>query len=166
MIKLIAAVSSDNIIGTVNNEIPWCLPNDLKRFKELTTGSVLVMGSNTFASLGSLPLKGRVAAVLTRKVNNKKIKDVEYFNSPIDLLEHDWKGKNLWICGGGEIYNLLLNTAEELYITLVHTDIGLGIRFPKIDEKIWESIRIELGQKENNLTYDFITYRKKHVKKV
>ena len=100
-------------------------------------------------------------AVLTRQKNLEKIKDVIYFNNPVDLLEYDWKDRDIWICGGGDIYNLMLNVAEELYITLVDTEIEPGIKFPCIPELTWEIVNVELGGKEKDLIYNYMTYRKR-----
>ena len=160
MIKLIAAVSSDGIIGTTNNELPWIIAADLKRFKEKTMGGILVVGRKTFESLNSRPLPGREMAVITR---NKRlvVNGVKFFTSLEDCITfYSSTKKTIWIAGGGTLYASAMPYVEEMLITKVHLEIGRGIYFPPINDTNWKVSDIELGGIEGNITYDFITYQK------
>src|SRR5205814_10417244 len=100
--KAIAAMSLNRVIGQ-GNKIPWHLPEDFKWFKEMTTGQVLVMGRKTFESIGK-PLPNRTTIVLSRSAQN--IPGVETISSlsQIDPTNGNLAGRNIFICGGAEVY--------------------------------------------------------------
>jgi dihydrofolate reductase len=134
MISIIAAVSNNGVIG-VDNKLPWDLPEDLKRFKELTTGNVVIMGRKTYESIGK-PLPNRINIVITR---NKDFfaPDVIVTNSLESALLKAGGDKDIFIIGGGEIYKQSMNFVDKLYITEVDMGVEGDTTFPTIDKNRW-----------------------------
>ncbi len=139
IISLIAAVDEDGGIG-LDNQIPWHLPADLARFKEVTMGHHLVVGRKTFQSIGSA-LVGRQMIILTR---NPEFEAPECFtaaNLDEALARAESAGeKEVFIIGGAEIYQEALPLADRLYLTKVHTRVEVDVYFPDIDDKEWELV--------------------------
>src|SRR5436190_21711732 len=115
--KAIAAMSLNRVIGA-NNKIPWHLPDDFKWFKKMTTGHVLVMGRKTFESIGK-PLPNRTTVVLTRSPN--PIPGVQTISdlSQLDPADPAIAGRQIFICGGAQLYQQTLPLCSDLYLTLV-----------------------------------------------
>ena len=156
MIAIIAAVAKNNVIG-VKNDLPWHLPEDLKRFKELTLGNVVVMGRKTYDSIiGRLkkPLPGRTSVVISTQ-ELQLPPGVELYHNLTDALASH-KGQDIFIIGGAQIFNQSLNLADTLYITQVDKDVEGDAFFPKIDENFWKK-----GQEEKFDGYSFVTYKRK-----
>ena len=142
-IKLICAISKNNVIGN-ENKLPWSIPEDLKRFKELTSNNWIVMGRKTFDSIGR-PLPNRTNIVLSEN-KNLKIDSAEVFNSPKEIIEYyksNSDQKDLFIIGGTYIYELFLEYCEYLFITHVDKKYSGDAFFPKIDWNEWELISEE-----------------------
>jgi len=155
MIKIIVATSKNRVIGK-NNSLIWRLPNDLKRFKQITSGSAVVMGRNTYESIGR-PLPNRRNIVITRQ--NINIKGCEVVNSIEQaLLLCD---RNCFIIGGGEVYKQTIDIADKIYLTLIHEDFEGDSYFPEIDSS-WSIIsRIDnQPDNKNKHKYSFIEYEK------
>lgn len=124
-IKIIVAFDDNGAIGR-NNDLMWNLPNDMKSFKELTNGHVVVMGRKTFESIPEKyrPLPNRENVVLTANVNWKH-DNVLVFHNVKDILQHyNDSGKTLFIIGGGQIYHRFIGSGfvDEIYATHVHTE--------------------------------------------
>ena len=137
MFSIIVAHSKNNVIGK-DNKLLWHIPNDLKRFKELTMGKSMVMGRKTFESLpGVLP--GRKHIVLTRDKNftheNKNVEVITDFESFVEKYKNS--DEDIFVIGGGEIYKMFLPYAKKLYITEVMMNIDGDTKFPKIDKSDW-----------------------------
>ena len=132
MISIIAAVSNNGVIG-VDNKLPWDLPEDLKRFKELTTGNVVIMGRKTYESIGK-PLPNRINIVITR---NKDffVPGVLTANSLNSALLKAGGNKDIFIIGGGEIYEQSMGFADKLYITEVDMEVEGDTKFPTISDQ-------------------------------
>ena len=144
-IKLICAISKNNVIGN-DNKLPWNISEDLKRFKELTSNNLIVMGRKTFDSIGR-PLPNRKNIVLSK---NKSliIDSVEVFNSPADVIDYHKKNseqKDLYVIGGTYIYELFFEYCEYLYITFVDKEYLGDAFFPKVDWNKWKLISEESG---------------------
>tara|TARA_B100001057_G_scaffold282812_1_gene283206 strand:+ start:895 stop:1386 length:492 start_codon:yes stop_codon:yes gene_type:complete len=142
-IKLICAISKNNVIGN-ENKLPWNIPEDLKRFKELTSNNWIVMGRKTFDSIGR-PLPNRKNIVLSEN-KNLKIDSVEVFNSPKEVIEsykNNSDQKDLFIIGGTYIYELFIEYIEYLFITHVDKEYSGDAFFPKIDWNEWKLISEE-----------------------
>lgn len=134
MRALIVAVSPENVIG-LNGSIPWRYPGDLKRFKRLTTGSTVIMGRQTWTSIGR-PLPNRRNMVITRT----PIEGVECFASIEAALEHATT-PDVWFIGGAGIYREAIDRyADLLDVTYVPDSISdpQAIKFPELDLARWE----------------------------
>ena len=149
MISIIAAVSNNGVIG-VDNKLPWDLPEDLKRFKELTTGNVVIMGRKTYESIGK-PLPNRINIVITR---NKDffVPDVLTANSLNSALLKAGGNKDIFIIGGGEIYKQSMDFVDKLYITEVDMEVEGDTTFPTISDK-WNISNEETFEGGKFLTY-------------
>jgi dihydrofolate reductase len=150
MIRIIVAISKNCVIGESNN-IPWHLPNDLKKFRELTLNHAVIMGRKTYESIGS-PLDNRLNIILTR---NKEYKAdncivVNCVEDALRACEGD-----CFVIGGGEIYKLFLPIAHELYLTLVNKNIEGDTYFPTLNYN-W----VLISEKIDNTGEIAITFRK------
>jgi dihydrofolate reductase len=130
--KAIAAMSLNRVIAA-NHRIPWHLPEDFKWFKAKTMGHVLVMGRKTFESIGK-PLPGRTTIVLTH--SSTAIPGVRTVSSLTELneLNHELGEREIFICGGAQIYQLALPSCSDLYLTLVKRIIEGDTFFPAFEE--------------------------------
>jgi len=130
--KAIAAMSLNRVIGA-GNKIPWHLPEDFKWFKKMTTGHVIVMGRKTFESIGK-PLPNRTTIVLSRSPLNipgvKVITDLK----ELDSLQAELAGREVFICGGAQVYQQALPMCSDLYLTLVKRTVEGDTFFPAFED--------------------------------
>ncbi|MEO5928109.1 MAG: dihydrofolate reductase [Patescibacteria group bacterium] len=153
MITLVAAVAKNGCIGK-GGELPWRIPEDVQRFKDLTTGSIVVMGRKTWESIPEKfrPLPNRHNAVVTRQADYKLPDGVDRFSS-LDAALDAFATNTVMVIGGAEIYTQSIGRAQTLQITEVHRDVEGDTFFPKIDPAIWkETFR------EDHDEYSFVTY--------
>jgi len=136
MISIIVAASENNAIGK-NNQLLWHLPNDLKYFKNITWGGVVVMGRKTFESVGK-PLPGRINIVITKQPD-WKAEGIVVSNNIDDALSkaYETNCKEIFIIGGGQIYQEILPNTDRIYLTRVHVQLEADTFFPSIDETEW-----------------------------
>jgi dihydrofolate reductase len=153
IISLIVAASTNNVIG-VNNQLPWHLPNDLKFFKNLTWAMPVIMGRRTFESMGKA-LNGRVNIVITSQ-KDAKFENAVTVNTIKDALFVAEGGdyKEVFVIGGGQIFNEILPKADRVYLTRVHTNIEGDVFFPELDKK-WKLVWNEDHQKNEKHQYDY-----------
>jgi len=156
MITLIAACSENRVIGK-DGKLIWHLPDDLKRFKKLTTGSIIVMGRKTYQSIGK-PLPNRTNIILTRDKNFSADGCLVY-NRISDVLSI-FEKNDLFIIGGGEIYQMFMDIADRIELTLVKDKFEGDAYFPEIGNN-WETINTEKGE-TSGLGWEYITYLKKN----
>lgn len=158
MLSIIAAKANNNVIGG-NNELLWHLSKDLKRFKEITTGKTIIMGRKTFESLPKV-LPNRHHVILTsNKDFNVDSDSVTVINNIEEIIEkYTSSEEEVFVIGGGEIYNLLLPHTNKLYLTRIYKDFEGDTHFPSIDLSNWEvSYKSEIfSDEKEDLTYDFI----------
>ena len=142
MLSIIVAKAKNNVIGK-DNQLIWHLPNDLKRFKKLTTGHTIIMGRKTFESLGRI-LPNRKHVILSK---NKE------FN--ID-------NENGFVIGGAMIYKLLMPMSNKMYITEISKEFDGDAFFPEIDMNEWKVTNREFIPKENenDFEYSYVTYER------
>tara|TARA_B100001250_G_scaffold232956_1_gene200023 strand:+ start:1238 stop:1732 length:495 start_codon:yes stop_codon:yes gene_type:complete len=159
-LTIIAAVSINNVIGN-KNKLIWNLPNDLKRFKKLTTGHSIIMGRKTFDSLTN-PLPDRDNIVITRSTNysNPGIKVCSSIEEAMSLTKTDTQP---FIIGGGEIYSQTINMVDKIELTRVHEKFDGDAYFPEIPLDIFELINEEKysSDSENEFDYSYLTYKKR-----
>ena len=123
-LKAIAAVSQNGVIGK-QGDLPWRLSGDLKWFKQITMGHVLLMGRKTWESLPKA-LPGRENWVLSRTMSPEE--GMKVFRS-VEEAKEELDGRTLFIIGGGELYSLALADCDELYLTEVHQEVEGGDAF-------------------------------------
>ena len=160
-VALIAAIAENNAIGNENKLIYW-LPNDLKRFKELTTGHTIIMGSNTFRSLPKGALPNRRNIVLSRKEN--LFPGAEHFTSLEEALSNCTDEEIVYIIGGEQLYRHALPKADILCLTEIkNTPEAADAFFPDFDKKEWEVIEQEEHYADEKHTHDyrFCTYARR-----
>lgn len=158
MLSIIVAVAQNNIIGG-DNKLLWHLSEDLKRFKQITMNHPIIMGRKTFESLPNI-LPGRDHIILTRDENYKVDSErVTVINNIEEILDKYSNSKEeVFVIGGGEIYNLLYPYCKKLYLTKVKDKFKGDTYFPEIDYNDWEII-YSSGEKINNsnkLAFEFI----------
>lgn len=157
-LALIAAIAENNAIGFENRLIYW-LPNDLKRFKALTTGHTIIMGSNTFRSLPKGALPNRRNIVLSRKQN--EFPGAETFRSLEEALANCTNEDIVYIIGGETLYRAAMPIADILCLTEVKdTPEKADAFFPGFDKREWEIIEEECFGKDekHEHEYRFVTY--------
>lgn len=139
-ITLVVAVSDNGVIGR-NGRLPWRLPEDLRRFRELTMGKPLLMGRRTYESIGR-PLPGRRNIVISRRPD-LEIDGCEVAASPDEALALLEDSEEAMIIGGEAIYRHFLPSAQRIHRTRVHTTLEGDALFPKLDDKDWRIIASE-----------------------
>jgi dihydrofolate reductase len=131
--KAIAAMSLNRVIGA-GHRIPWHLPEDFKWFKQTTTGHVIVMGRRTFESIGK-PLPNRTTLVLTRSLEPipgaRTVSDLDQ----IDRADPALAGREIFICGGAQVYQRALPLCSDLYLTLVQRVVEGDTFFPPFEDQ-------------------------------
>jgi dihydrofolate reductase len=150
----------DGVIGN-NNELPWRLPSDLKRFRAITTGHAIIMGRKTFESIGR-PLPNRMNIVLSRQPGNDSdnLKWVNNFENAMfsaDIYSIINSLKEFFIIGGSNMYELYGNFVNKIYLTQVHAQI-IGDAYFKMDfpPKQWRTVECQSFKEENDqFRYDF-----------
>jgi dihydrofolate reductase len=155
MITMIAAASENNALGK-NNELVWHLPNDFKRFKTLTSGHHIIMGRKTFESFPK-PLPNRTHIVISRQESYKP-EGCIVVNSLEKAIEICPKDEEIYIIGGGEIYNLGISFSDKIELTRVHHNFEADAFFPEIDTNNWELELSEFNPKDDKHLFDY-TYQ-------
>jgi dihydrofolate reductase len=163
IISLIVVVDEKNGIGK-NNQLLCHLPADLKYFKQTTTAHHIVLGRKTYESVGK-PLPNRTNIVITR--SSKNIEGCIIKESIEDAIAFA-KANNeneLFITGGGTVYDLTLQLADRIYITQVHHTFDADTFFPHFDKQDWLEIKNEFhkADEKNQFDFSFIVYQRKIV---
>jgi dihydrofolate reductase len=148
MISLVVAMSENRVIG-IENRLPWNIPEDLKRFKKITSGHPIIMGRKTFESIGR-PLPNRTNIVITRNKDYRE-EGIVACSSLEEAIE--WAGRapgsdEICIIGGGEIFRQALPIADRIYLTVVQWPFEGDAHFPEFDEsKFKETAREPIADK-------------------
>jgi dihydrofolate reductase len=156
MISLVVAAARNNAIGK-GNALPWSLPNDLKHFKDVTSGHAVVMGRKTFESIGR-PLPNRRNIVITRQEDYKP-EGVEVVGSLDAAIAAVPAGEEAFVIGGGEIFKQALPIADRVYLTRVEADVEGDAFFPALEAGEWREVsRIDgVVDEKNALPHVFLT---------
>lgn len=158
-LSLIAALDRAQGIGQ-DNQLPWQLPDDLKRFKALTLGKPILMGRKTAQSLGRA-LPGRVNLVLTRS-GQVPFEGMQAVASLEDALAFAAASgaEQLCVIGGGEIYRLAMAQATDLHLTWVDTTVAADTHFPPVDPAQWGEVAREHhpADARHAVAFDFVDY--------
>ena len=158
IISLIAAMGKNRVIGA-DNSIPWKLPQDMKRFKELTTGKPVVMGRKTFEAIGRM-LPNRTNIIITRD-RNYKAEGCVVVHSTEEALKAANKNQEFMIIGGAEIYKQFLPIANKMYLTFIDKNFEGDAYFPEYDKNEWKEVSREEHADENGLKYAFVNLERK-----
>ena len=155
---LIAAVAQNGVIG-IENRLPWKLPEDMRFFRQQTTGHTVIMGRKTFDSLGK-PLPNRRNVVVTRNMawQAEGAEVAHSLEAALALCAGDDKA---FVIGGEELYRLALPAADTLLITSVALEPVGDAHFPDFDRKAWQ---VEMGETQHGADgtpFTFITYRRR-----
>lgn len=153
-LSIIVAVANHNVIG-INNTLPWHLPEDLKRFRALTTGHHIIMGRKTYESLGRL-LPNRTTVIVTRNKNYQIEGALIAHNLQAALALCD--DNEPFLIGGAELYKEGIQLANKLYLTEVHADFKGDAFFDQIDLARWHEVGREKHIAENGLQYSYVCY--------
>lgn len=156
--SIVVAISENHVIGK-DNKLLWYLPNDLKHFKNITTGHTVIMGRKTYDSVGK-PLPKRRNIIITRQ--NITIEGCEVVSSIEAALALCANEEEVFIVGGAEIYKQSLHLTDRIYLTIVHKEFEGDSFFPEIAKNEWKEIYREDYQpdEKNSLSYSFITYER------
>lgn len=159
MVSMIVAQAHNRVIGN-SNDLPWYLPADLKRFKELTTGHVVIMGRKTFESIFARlgkPLPNRTNIVITRD---------SAFGPPGVVVAHSPEAalkqadsEEVFVIGGASIYEAMLPWADKIYLTQVDADIPGDAFFPELIPTEWQTTArlAHKADEKNQYNYEYIT---------
>jgi dihydrofolate reductase len=163
-VSFIVACDKNNGIGK-DNRLPWHLSEDLKRFKRLTTGHVILMGRKTFDSLPVKPLPERDNIVLTRDEDFlaegcRIIRDID---QTLRLAQKAGEtGQHLFVIGGASVYEQLLPVADRIYMTLIDGVFDTDAHFPTLNPSAWIEQEREDHLDATPYPYSFITYKRKN----
>lgn len=157
MISIICAIGKNRGIGK-NNKLLWHIPEDLRHFKKITTGSVIIMGGKTFESIGKA-LPNRTNIVVTR---DKELKAegclLKYSLEDVIKEAKEYKDKEIFIIGGGEIYKQSIAHADKLYLTIVDEEAEADTFFPDYSE--FKNVISEEKHELGDLKYKFVELTK------
>jgi len=158
---IIVARSKNGVIGK-DGDLPWHLPEDLKRFKSLTSNHAIIMGRKTWDSIGQ-PLPNRQNIVITRD-STKKFEGATSAPTLHSALEIVEPHRSPFIIGGSEIYRLALDVTRTIEMTLIDAEVDGDAFFPDLNPNDWEEMkRSPQLDKKTQLSYAFITYQRKQV---
>ncbi len=155
IISLIGAMAENRVIGN-KGAIPWHIPSDQKRFREITMGHAIILGRVTFESIGH-PLPGRRNIVLTRQ-RHYQAGSTEVVHS-LDEVFTICRGENeIFICGGGTVFDETIALADRIYLSVVHRSYEGDKFFPPVPEHLREVKREEI---QDTPPYSFIRFERK-----
>ena len=160
-ITMIAAAAENNAIGK-DNDLLWHLPDDFKRFKQLTTGHPIIMGRKTFESFPST-LPNRRHIIITRdRTYTVDFPDCIVVYSLEEAFETLSRDEESFIIGGGDIYSLAMPFADVIELTRIHQSFEGDAYFPQINENDWKLVREEYHPRDEKHAYDFtyLTYHR------
>ena len=151
-ISIIVAMAKNRVIGDANR-IPWHLPAELKLFKSITMGHHIVMGRNTWESIGR-PLPGRVSVVVTRNADFRAdgAQVVHSFNAALAACAGD---DEVFVIGGAQLYAAALPRADRLYLTVVEAEVPGDTRMPAFDFGAWRQVSVLRHAADDKNPYDY-----------
>ena len=156
MISIIVAVAENGAIGK-DNQLLWRLSDDLKQFKALTSGHAVIMGRKTFESIGK-PLPNRTNIVITRQgkvSDDESVLTANSIKKAIEVAKEIKGGDEIFIIGGGNIYEQSLSLTDKIYLTEVKVTIDGDTFFPELNANEWKEISRKSYQKNEKNDHDF-----------
>lgn len=162
--SILVAMAKNRVIGR-NNALPWQLPPDLKRFKQLTMGHHIVMGRKTYESIGR-PLPGRTSVIVTRQPDYQ-VPGAIVAGSIAEALKVCSEGKEMdqeiFVIGGAEIYQQALGSCQRMYVTEIQQEFEGDALFPEFNQQEWREISREKHRlaEDDGLEYHFVVLDRK-----
>lgn len=153
ILTTIAAVAQNGVIGN-KNDLIWRLPDDLKRFKNLTKGHTMIMGRKTWESIGAKPLPHRRHIIITRNFDYEA-EGAEIVSTIDEALELAHTDEQVFIAGGGEIYTLAMPYIKKMELTIVHYDFEGDTHFPDFNYGDWREASNEHHEADERHAYAF-----------
>lgn len=152
-VVIVAAIGRNGVIG-VDGGLPWRIPEDLARFKEMTMGHALVMGRATFESIGR-PLPGRSNIVLTRRPDwsHEGVDTARSLEEALDIARE--RGQDVYIAGGADVYEQALPIADSMELTEVDAAPDGDTFFPDVDWSLWFATA-----RQEHQGFRFVSYRR------
>nr|AIA12508.1 Dihydrofolate reductase [uncultured bacterium]AIA12968.1 Dihydrofolate reductase [uncultured bacterium] len=162
ILSAIAAMAQNRVIGK-DGTLPWKIPEDFKFFKDKTTGHIMIMGRKTFDSLGG-PLPKRLHVVITRQkdyapegaIVARSVEHAVELTREI-LAKKEWP-EEVFIIGGGQIYEEMLSKTDRIYLTEIHRTFDGDARFPEFSKN--EFSEVERSHRDQPVPFDFVTYER------
>jgi dihydrofolate reductase len=151
MVSIVVAFDDNGIIGD-KGRLPWNIPEDLRKFKEITLGKVVIMGRKTYESIGK-PLPGRVNIVLTKKKNYAPQGVLVCGDFKESIKKAAEYKKEIFVIGGAEIYKQALKVCEKLYVSHIYGEYKGDTYFPELNWDDWVA-----GSKEKYENWEFVQY--------
>ena len=159
MIGLIVAYAGNRVIGN-EGRIPWRIKGEQRRFKELTTGNVVIMGRRSYEEIGH-PLPNRYTVVVSKTAVYREkgvCETVGSLKEAVEYAEKTWPGLNIYLAGGAGIYREGIELADKLFITEVELEPEGDTFFPEFDESLYtKTIDEEI---DGEIPYKYVTYTK------
>jgi len=154
MLSIIVAVAENSAIGK-DNDLLWYISDDLKRFKKLTTGHAILMGRKTYESLpnGALPNRENIVISRNTQLQLPKCTMLHSINEAIEKYSNS--REEVFVIGGGSIYEKLLPYAQKIYLTQVHENFDADVFFPSIKNEEWQITFEEKHTKGDKNEFDF-----------
>ena len=158
MLVIIAAAAENNALGK-DNDLVWHLPDDFKRFKQLTSGHHIIMGRKTFESFPK-PLPNRTHVIITRQKNYEVPEGCMIVNNLEEAIAICPNEETNYIIGGGEIYKQSMDLADKIELTRVHTEVEADTFFPQIINSDWSIINEEYhpSDEKHKFAFTYFTY--------
>ncbi len=163
MISIIVAIAQNYAIGK-NNDLLWHIPEDMKRFRKITSGHKVIMGKRTYLSLPVRPLRNRENIVIT-DTPGENFDGCTMVYSISEALEKCNDGEECFIIGGASVYKQLLPFTNRLYLTWVHKEIEGDVFFPVINFNEWQILSQEDFPVDDNLgfSYSYVIYDRRSI---
>lgn len=157
-LSLIVALAKNRVIG-LNNTLPWHLPEDLKRFRALTTSHHIIMGRKTYESLGRL-LPDRTTVIVTRNPNYQ-VEGALIAHSLEEAMALCVGDDEAFLIGGAELYQAGLNLAQKMYVTELDLEVAGDAYFPAFDLSQWQESTRVAHTSAQGLPFSYISYHRK-----
>ncbi len=151
-ISLIVAMASNRVIG-LNNQMPWHISADLKKFKKITLGSPILMGRKTYESIGR-PLPGRTNIIISRNPSYRQ-SGCLVFNDINKALKNCSEAHEVFVIGGADFYKSMLEVADTLYLTQIHQEFLGDTFFPELDASQWAEVEREDIQHDPDVAFSY-----------
>lgn len=164
MISLLVAMDRNHVIG-YDNDMPWHLPKDLQYFKEKTMGHKIIMGRKTFESIGRvLPKREHIVLTTNREASFPQEVTVIHDINEIKDMKKRYMDEELFVIGGGVIFEQILPSADRMYITFIDQTFDGDVYFPQFNQEEWILTSKVKGEKDEKNPYDyyFLQYDRKN----